>query len=309
MNQPPTDDSRNPLDAHVGAAMARAWGGLSPISLTLAYTDWLLHLLSSPGSQARLAQQGSPLEWRMTWTPAHAWRETPNIAAAPAPYLEPPQTWPAHAQQCFSALSKDLMAPLTLPALAEVQGEAPRSLQRSLSRAGLSYTHVLSEARCRSASWWLLKSPAPIAEVGFVSGLMVIVGSALTLQALHRDLFRVHLASLQTTGLLIEWSHVPSLTSPLHHDQRFMGWDEVASVQWSEGQQDHDLRQLLDLTFDQPLTPHRDRLQLMVSEGRNLDRCMALVALLPESTARPGWMARAQTVPPLAPDHEQSWVG
>jgi transcriptional regulator GlxA family with amidase domain len=106
----------------------------------------------------------------MTWTPAAAWHEAPSRTAIPAPNLEPPQAWPAHAQRCFSTLSKDLMAPLNLPALAEAQGEAARSLQRNLSRAGLSYTHVLSEARCRSASWWLLKSPAPIAEVGFVSG-------------------------------------------------------------------------------------------------------------------------------------------
>ncbi len=36
--------------------MARLWSGLSPISLSLAYTDWCLHLLSSPGSQVRLAR-------------------------------------------------------------------------------------------------------------------------------------------------------------------------------------------------------------------------------------------------------------
>lgn len=143
----------------VGATQVTAWVGDVPV-----YPAPDTHAL------ARLAQKGSPVEWRMAWTPANAWHEAPPRAAAPAPHLEPPQTWPAHAQQCFSTLSKDLMAPLTLPALAEAQGEAPRSLQRNLSRAGLSYTHVLSEARCRSASWWLLKSPAPIAEVGFVSG-------------------------------------------------------------------------------------------------------------------------------------------
>lgn len=168
-----------------------------------------------------------------------------------------------------------------------------------LGAAALLASHLL-------VPWW---EDATLSEVGFVSGLMVIVGSALSQQALRSDLFRVHLASLQTTGLLIQWSHAPSLTSPLHHDQRFMGWDEVASVQWSEGQQDHDLRQLLDLALYQPLTPHRDRLQLMVSEGRNLNRCMALLALLPEATARPGWMERAQAAPPLAPDSERSWVG
>jgi len=119
---------------------------------------------------ALLAQQSGTAEWRMAWVPANASQETPLHLSLPAPRLEPPQTWPAHAQRCFSSLSKDLMAPLDLPALAAAQGEAPRTLQRHLSRAGLSYTHVLSEARCRSASWWLLKSPAPIAEVGFVSG-------------------------------------------------------------------------------------------------------------------------------------------
>jgi AraC-like DNA-binding protein len=123
-----------------------------------------------PQALALLAQQDRLVEWRMAWAPASALHETPQMAAAPSPTLEPPQTWPAHAQHCFSTLSKDLMTPLNLPALAEARGEAPRSLQRNLSRAGLSYTHVLSEARCRAASWWLLKSPAPIAEVGFVSG-------------------------------------------------------------------------------------------------------------------------------------------
>jgi AraC-like DNA-binding protein len=143
----------------VGTTQVTAWVGDVPV-------------YPAPDHQAlaRLAQQGGPLEWRMAWTPTYARREIHPIAETPTPQLEPPQAWPAHAQQCFSTLSKDLMAPLTLPALAEAQGEAPRSLQRHLSRAGLSYTHVLSEARCRSASWWLLKSPAPIAEVGFVSG-------------------------------------------------------------------------------------------------------------------------------------------
>lgn len=143
----------------VGATQVTAWVGDVPV-----------YPVPNHPALARLAQQGATIEWHMAWTPINVSRETTPTTTSPAPHLEPPQTWPTHAQQCFSALSQDLMAPLTLPALAQAQGEAPRSLQRSLSRAGLSYTHVLSEARCRSASWWLLKSPAPIAEVGFVSG-------------------------------------------------------------------------------------------------------------------------------------------
>ncbi len=52
---PPPDTARA-LDTHLNAAMAKAWSGISPISLTLACADWGLHLLSSPGSQVHLAR-------------------------------------------------------------------------------------------------------------------------------------------------------------------------------------------------------------------------------------------------------------
>ena len=86
MSPAPDSDERgahSDIDAHVGAAMARAWGGLSPISLTLAYTDWLLHLLSSPGSQARLTQQAL--------TQAGEWM-TDAVRSAGAPNAEPAPT-------------------------------------------------------------------------------------------------------------------------------------------------------------------------------------------------------------------------
>ena len=70
------DDSAQHLDRLATAAMARFWHGISPISLALAYTDWALHLWSSPGSQARLwgkaVQHGA--DWwadasRVAWRP------------------------------------------------------------------------------------------------------------------------------------------------------------------------------------------------------------------------------------------------
>ncbi len=81
-----------------------------------------------------------------------------------------PSAWPAHAQRSFDTLCQDLSKPLTLPALAHAQGEAPRSLQRGLSRAGLTCTQLLGEARRRSASWWLIRTATPVAEVGYVCG-------------------------------------------------------------------------------------------------------------------------------------------
>ncbi len=44
------------LDRQAQAAMAKMNNGLSPISLALAYTDWALHLATSPGTQLRLGK-------------------------------------------------------------------------------------------------------------------------------------------------------------------------------------------------------------------------------------------------------------
>jgi polyhydroxyalkanoate synthase len=45
------------LDNRFHALMAKASGGLSPIAQQLALADWLMHLLQSPGTLAKLAQQ------------------------------------------------------------------------------------------------------------------------------------------------------------------------------------------------------------------------------------------------------------
>ncbi|HZF78361.1 MAG TPA: helix-turn-helix transcriptional regulator [Rubrivivax sp.] len=123
--------------------------------------------------QPRLAdavnQHGTAV-WSIAWTPASRSARLHRGHLAPAPELAAPQAWPEHAQRSFSTLCADLMNPKTLPALAHAQGEAPRTLQRNLSRAGLSYNELLGQARCSSASWWLTRTATPIAEVGFVSG-------------------------------------------------------------------------------------------------------------------------------------------
>lgn len=118
---------------------------------------------------AREAQKGNTARWTIRWS-----QLTTSARRAGSDALQPqvvaPQGWPDHAQRGFARLCEDLSTPLTLPALARAQGEAPRSLQRSLSRAGLTYTQLLGEARCRSASWWLMRTAAPVAEVGYVCG-------------------------------------------------------------------------------------------------------------------------------------------
>lgn len=53
------------LDAQVMAQMAHWSSGISPISLALAWTDWVLHLAVSPGSQSRLGRQA--IEQGVKW--------------------------------------------------------------------------------------------------------------------------------------------------------------------------------------------------------------------------------------------------
>jgi polyhydroxyalkanoate synthase len=54
VHEPPAPEPGNELDLFVQARMARLTGGVSPIALTLAFQDWLMHLASAPGKCADL---------------------------------------------------------------------------------------------------------------------------------------------------------------------------------------------------------------------------------------------------------------
>lgn len=51
----PPSSAADAIDRSFHAALARLTGGLSPAALALAFADWQLHLLTSPGKQAALA--------------------------------------------------------------------------------------------------------------------------------------------------------------------------------------------------------------------------------------------------------------
>lgn len=76
------------LDRQAFAQMAHWSSGISPISLTLAWTDWVLHLAHSPGSQVRLWRRA--LEQGLDWardTAQAAWVQmaTGRVAAVDPP--------------------------------------------------------------------------------------------------------------------------------------------------------------------------------------------------------------------------------
>ncbi|MBA4253318.1 PHA/PHB synthase family protein [Serpentinimonas maccroryi] len=93
----PASRSAYDIDSHMMAQMARWSSGISPISLTLSWTDWALHLASSPGSQARLARRA--LESGMRWSQDAVQALMPHLnAATPAATPETPAATTPEAQ-------------------------------------------------------------------------------------------------------------------------------------------------------------------------------------------------------------------
>jgi polyhydroxyalkanoate synthase len=69
-----TDGAADAIDRSFHAALARMTGGVSPAALALAFADWQLHLLASPGKQASLAGRAIQNAFRLAdaMVPRHA---------------------------------------------------------------------------------------------------------------------------------------------------------------------------------------------------------------------------------------------
>ena len=95
----PASRSAYDIDSHMMALMARWSSGISPISLTLSWTDWALHLASSPGSQARLARRA--LELGVRWSQDAVQALVPHLNAA-TPAAAAPEAQAAAAPDSLS---------------------------------------------------------------------------------------------------------------------------------------------------------------------------------------------------------------
>ncbi|MFT0533709.1 PHA/PHB synthase family protein [Castellaniella hirudinis] len=103
---PPQDSqaaAAQALDETVRAQWARATGGLSPIALALAHMDWAMHLLSSPGRQAVLAQRALALGWQ-------AWAAPLAQPDPEAPHQDGRFAHPAWNQWPYTALTAGYQA-------------------------------------------------------------------------------------------------------------------------------------------------------------------------------------------------------
>ena len=74
-----------PMDKALHAAIGRVTGGISPAALSLAYTDWLQHLLASPDKQVELANAAAGNLLRLVGAIAGAGAQQEDDARAASP--------------------------------------------------------------------------------------------------------------------------------------------------------------------------------------------------------------------------------
>lgn len=115
----------------------------------------------------RAVADGATRQWRIRWT-AH--RLAPEPVGASPRELAPGEAWSEGVKALFEGLVSRLPAAPPMDDVARQLGRARRSLQRELQQQGTGYRPLLAEARYRAAGWWLLRTGAALAEVGFLCG-------------------------------------------------------------------------------------------------------------------------------------------
>jgi len=150
------------IDRSFHAALARFTGGLSPAALALAFADWQLHLLASPGKQAALTGQAlqNALQFADAIVPRH-----PTFQ--PWSLIRPPETDRRFTGSDWELPSFNLLAQAFL--LTEQWWHSTTTDIHGLGPFGMFLSPLKSEARTRrymyqnsfAFSRMSLASPAP----------------------------------------------------------------------------------------------------------------------------------------------------
>lgn len=164
----------------------------------------------------------------------------------------------------------------------------PRYTHLRFGLACLTVAALLALSQA-SLAWW---KPSVLGDIRFSYGLLLVAGWLSTVRALRHDLFMVHRATLDRSGLTLHWSHVPRLIGQRTAHESRIDWQDVRSGEWLESEHDVDRRQYLDLTLAGTLGEGRRHLRLPVCDQRLLEPCRALAMVLPDHIASPVWLRR-----------------
>ena len=152
--------------AGVLAALLEAIG-LQRVELRVGTTS-ALPAADAHGIDTAVAECATGL-WHFEWEGVTA-NARPSSLEPRVRELGADQAWPEPVRAIYLRLVADLARPLGVSELAADLGMPARTLQRRLGHAGLSYSRLLAEARCRTGAWRLINTADPIAEIGFLSG-------------------------------------------------------------------------------------------------------------------------------------------
>ena len=172
------DDS----DRALHAALARLSGGISPVALLLAYTDWLSHLAMSPQRQIDISRQAATDANRLIEAAQHAFspgqepwsliEPQPQDRVSPAPDWEkPPFNWMAQGfllgEQWWHTATTDMRGVskqheaivefsvrqmLDMMSPSNFAATNPEVLQKAMQTGGTNFVSGLAELR---ASDWM----------------------------------------------------------------------------------------------------------------------------------------------------------
>jgi AraC-like DNA-binding protein len=117
---------------------------------------------------AQLVASGDTAQWEIVWS-SGTQDELPRPDGSRL-RLHVPATLSSVFTPLWSALMEDPIRPPSLREGAFRMGCSPRSLQRALQEQGWTFRRLVHEARAATATWWLLHSEEPVAQIGFTCG-------------------------------------------------------------------------------------------------------------------------------------------
>jgi AraC-like DNA-binding protein/predicted small lipoprotein YifL len=162
-------DAAPPMAAESVAVLGVWIGALRAIGTCGLRVSVAGHLVHGDGATQAWTTSPTPC-WQLDWASVADARATNESGPADMPPPGGPLPWPEPAAGLARWLARDLAASPRAATAAAALGLPLRTMQRQLTRAGVSYSDVLAEVRVRLAAAWLTRGAPTLAEIGFLCG-------------------------------------------------------------------------------------------------------------------------------------------
>jgi hypothetical protein len=127
-------------------------------------------------------------------------------------------------------------------------------------------------------------------ELWLLASLSALFGGILLWRGLGSDLLDVVGVRFRSDGIEIHWTHVPQLLALRAEQQTFFRWEELAELVWYERGNEVALKQMLRIELRDRIGARCTRVEVLVSDERNRNRCEKVLAHLPSQARLPDWL-------------------